>query len=255
VVSLTALIATPAAASGAVQFDQEHFLAAIHDAAVPGPSDVDEHLFALSDDNRQLIWRTDPDGRQVAVASVMTRDDTKFYSQRSGLTPGPPQYGIGAKHIVWVTLAPELQRWCRRYARRLARAGVRNPARRVRQRVTQRLGLPPDKRYTRVIEFWVDPADVFRPCPDPEVDDRRCEFELAAGARVEGIDDYAAFFTWLFYTSYFYQSSNVKGAPWTRLGYTYDWGGLSKFGASEYILQAGTKWERRSRQTLNDYCQ
>jgi hypothetical protein len=247
---LTALLASPAAASGAAPFDREHFLAAVRDAAAPGETDIDYNLFALSDANHRLIWRTEPGGRKVAVASVMTSDTfTGHYQEMTGTTPPPPLYGLEAHPMVWVTLAPELQAWCRRYARRLARAGVRNPAKLVRQRVTQRLGLPPNKRYTRVVELWVDPADVFRPCADPAVDDRRCQLQLTA-AQVDGIDNYTGFFTWLYYTTY-----SVNAAPWTRLGYTYDWGGRSKFGASEYILQGSTPWERRSARPLSDYCQ
>jgi hypothetical protein len=244
---LTALTASPASAA---PFDREHFLAAIRDAAVPEASDVDTHLFPLSEGNPQLVWRNGPGGRQVAVASVMTGATyTRHYTDPSGTTPPAPIYGPHGNPMVWVTLAPELQRWCRRYVRRLARAGVRRPARRLRQRVTQRLGLPPDTRYTRVVELWVDPAKVFRPCPDPGVADRRCELQLD-GAEVPGIDDYPAFFSWLYYTSY-----SIHGAPWTRLGYTYDWGGRSKFGASEYVLTAGSPWELRSAARVHDYCQ
>jgi hypothetical protein len=247
---LTASMALPASANSATApFDRQHFLAAMRDAAVPGPADVDTHLFALSDANRQLIWRTDSGRRQVAVTSVMTRDVyTKYYARGSGTTPPAPLYGLKANAMVWVTLAPELRRWCRRYARRLARAGARNPARRVRRRVAQRLGLDPRVRYARVVEMWVDPANVFRPCPDPGVADRSCELRLT-DAQVKGIDDYAAFFTWLYYTSY-----SATGAPWTRLGYTYDWGGHGKFGASEYILTASTPWQARSAAGLYDYC-
>jgi hypothetical protein len=248
---LAAAMASPASADGAgVPFDRKHFVAAIRDAAVPGPSDVDTHLFALSDANRQLVWRSDGSGRQVAVVSVMTRDTyTRFYAGGTGTTPPAPLYGLNANPMVWVTLAPELQRWCRRYARRLARAGVRNRARRVRHRVTQRLGLGPGNPHTRAVELWVDPANVFRPCPDPGVADRSCELQLT-GAQVRGIEDYTAFFTWLYYGSY-----SADGAPWTRLGYTYDWGGSSKFGASEYILTASTPWEVRSATSVHEYCQ
>jgi hypothetical protein len=249
VAALTVLMASPTAADGAARFDQKHFLAAIRDAAVPQPSDVNSHLFALSDDNRQLVWRTDSGRRRVAVVTVMTNDTyTRFYAGGSGSTPSAPLYGLDAKPMVWVTLAPHLQRWCRRYARRLSRAGVPNIAQRVRRRVTQRLGLPPGTPYRRVVELWVDPAHVFRPCPDPDVADRSCDLRLTQ-QHVQGIDDYTAFFTWLYYKSY-----SPDGAPWTRLGYTYDWGQASKFGESEYILNAGTPWEVRSARSLNDYC-
>ena len=90
--------------------------------------------------------------------------------------------------------------------------------RKAARRVRQRLGLPPGTPYTRVVEVWVDPANVSRPCPDPGVDDRSCELAVTQTQVVKGIEDYAAFFiSWLYYKSY-----SLEGAPWTRLGYTYD---------------------------------
>ena len=29
------------------------------------------------------------------------------------------------------------------------------------------------------------------------------------------------------------------GYPWTRQGYTYDWGGRTKFGLSEFVIKKG----------------
>src|SRR3954467_15345395 len=53
IVLATVFVALSAAvASAGVPFDQEHFIAAIRDASVPQRSDVDPHLFELSDDNR-----------------------------------------------------------------------------------------------------------------------------------------------------------------------------------------------------------
>ena len=231
----------------------------VGDARPPGGGHGADRLTCL-DLGRDDLVRSAASGQlQVAVVSVMSKADyTAFYTEQStktnppsGTTPKAPLYGVNATHRVWVTLAPELQRWCRRYVRGLKRAGVKHPERRVRPRVTQRLGLDPERRYTRVVEMWVEPANVFRPCPDPDVVDRRCDLTLPSPTpQVNGIDDYAAFFSWLYYASY-----TTSGAPWTRLGYTYDWGGgSSNFGASEYILTASTPWEVRSAATLNDYC-
>lgn len=167
---VAAALVVASAAGAAVPFDQSHFIAAIRNASVPQPSAVDTHLFQLSNANRQLIWRPGSGRRQVAVAVVMTTETYRsFYATGSGTTPAP-------EPVVWVTLAPQLKRWCQQLTRRLARAAVLHPApvdlaSRVRRRVVQRLGLSPSTPYTQIVELWVDRTRLFRPCPDPAVTD------------------------------------------------------------------------------------
>lgn len=67
--------------------------------------------------------------------------------------------------------------------------------------------------------------------------------------QVKGISDNRAFFASLYESSY-----SLDGAPWTRLGYTYDWGGSSRFGASEYMLTTGTHYDVQSTSTITGYC-
>ena len=249
IVLATVFVALSAAVARAgVPFDQKHFIAAIRDASVPQRSDVDAHLFELSDANQRLVWRPGSNRQQVKVAVVMTVPTYRnYYRSGSGTTPL-------SRPAVWATLAPQLQAWCRKFARRRARAAPRNGASsdlatRVRRRLVQRLGLSPRIPYKRVVELWVDRANVFRPCPDPGVADRRCQLQMQGTPQVKGIADYPSFFASLYVNSY-----GADGAPWTRLGYTYDWGGPDKFGASEYMLTTGTHYEVKSATTVYDYC-
>ncbi len=155
--------------------------------------------------------------------------------------------------MVWVTLAPQLESWCRQLAHRLAHTAPHHSpsplATRVRDRVIQRLGLSPRTPYEKVVELWVHRDDVFRPCPDPGVSDRRCNLQMQGTPRVKGIADYPSFFASLYVSSY-----SIDGAPWTRLGYTYDWGGPSRFGESEYMLTTSSHYEVRSASSIRAYC-
>ena len=99
--------------------------------------------------------------------------------------------------------------------------------------------------------MWVSPKDMMRPCPDREVDDNRCEVDAASD-----VDDYRNWFTGNFAKSY-----SVSGAPWTRLGYTYDWAPANDTanphkpkGASEFILKPGTPYTITGRFTTLEYC-
>ncbi|MFO0210323.1 MAG: hypothetical protein ACK53E_05995, partial [Pseudanabaena sp.] len=45
------------------------------------------------------------------------------------------------------------------------------------------------------------------------------------------------------------------GYPWTRMGYTYDWGNPnSEVGLSEFVINTGTAFEVKSVQTTDKYC-
>jgi hypothetical protein len=249
IITLVALLvwapAAPAASTAAgggsqlaAPFDAAHFLDAIRDASVPEPSEIDNHLFALSGDNPRLVWRSGPDGKQIAVAAVMTEDTyQRYYESGSGTTPS-------SKPVLWVTLVPQLGDWCRHL-----RQTLRESAARLRRRVVQRLGLAPTTPYNRVVELWVDPAKVFRPCPDPATGDNHCELQMHGTPQVKGISDYPSFFASLYVGAY-----GIEGAPWTRLGYTYDWGGSKEFGESEYMLTTSTRYEVRSAGTVSEYC-
>lgn len=246
VVIVGVFVALTSPASGAVPFDHKHFVAAIRSASVPTPADIDTHLFALADSNPLLVWRPGSDRQQLAVAIVMTlKTYESYYASGSGTTPS-------SRPVVWVTLAPQLESWCRQLARRLAHTAPRHSpalAQRVRRRVIQRLGLSPTTPYEKVVELWVDRANLFRPCPDPGVSDHRCSFQMQGTPHVKGIADYPVFFASLFVGSY-----NLDGAPWTRLGYTYDWGGRNRFGESEFMLTTNTRYAVRSAASIPAYC-
>jgi hypothetical protein len=74
---------------------------------------------------------------------------------------------------------------------------------------------------------------VFRPAGDPEIDDASAGPELTTG-----VD--SAYREW-FNASIIY-SYYPKSAPWTRLGYTYDWNGqYGDQGLSEFIIRKGSE--------------
>ena len=72
---------------------------------------------------------------------------------------------------------------------------------------------------------------------------------MAGTPKVIGVPDYPSFFASLYVDSY-----STDGAPWTRLGYTYDWGGRSEVGLSEFMLAPETAYAVRSASSIADYC-
>lgn len=228
--ALAAIVAGSAAAKGI----PPRYLHALQDAAVPLPSEVSKHLWAVSDANARLEWR-DPGTRRELAAAIVMRDDSyaSYYASGSGKTPA-------VRPVVWVSLAPQLRGWCRK----LGLTGAR-----LTRRIEQKLGLPPWGAYTKVVEIWIDRGRLFRPCPDPGTADTSCDLALTGTPKVVGVPDYPSFFASLYVDAY-----SANGAPWTRLGYTYDWGGRSEVGLSEFMLAPETEYTVRSASSIAEYC-
>jgi hypothetical protein len=222
---------------------QKRFIEAISDAAVPTPAKIDDRLVPIRRDNPALRWENDSPDARVKVVSWMSEDAfQRYYSQPEDLPAdksAPPTWGT----MMWVTAVPQVRDFCRAL-------GTRDNAA-ITNRLLQLIGLPPTGKNARFVEMWVSPKDMMRPCPDREVDDNRCEVDAASD-----VDDYRAWFTGNFAKSY-----SVSGAPWTRLGYTYDWAPASDTanphkpkGVSEFILKPGAPYTISGRFTTLEYC-
>ncbi|WP_136247430.1 hypothetical protein [Halomonas borealis] len=184
-------------------------------------------------------------GERVRVALWSNQQTVdQFYTAESGTTPP-------GKPVVWVTLAPELKQWC---------SGLDwssdDPQQRAAgyQRISQRLGLPPYALNDRFVTLWVEPERLMRPCADPGTEGHACRVELPESLGVPDLkrEAYAAWFTDNVGSAY-----SAEGAPWTREGWTYDWGveeGESPHGVSEFMLAPRTEYEIEGRYKAEDYC-
>ena len=189
----------------------EKYAAAIVDAMVADDNERSTNLIALREDNPATVWKTFGTERRVLV-TTWTSWDTSYTGGEAA----------AAKYDMWVTAAPELRTWWKtRYDGRTDTT----------VRLEQLLGLSPGRRKTAFLSIWVRPQDVFRPAGDPEIDDASAGPELAAT-----VDSaYRAWFNASIIYSYY-----PKTAPWTRLGYTYDWNGqYGEQGLSEFIVRKG----------------
>lgn len=209
---------------------------AVNDAAVAESNEINGRLFAINSANQALQWK---DGKVLVVS---WKSKSSYESNYKNQTHTAPQ----EKYVTWVTAAPQLRAFCREYVQN-------NPHGDLNQRLKQYLGLNPDWSYEVFLEMWVDPADVFRPCVDPEVDDASCQLKFAEDEvpTVKNIADYPTFYKNLYFNDFRYR----PGVPWTGLGYTYDWGNpADPVGASEYILSPGSPYQIERVVETADYC-
>lgn len=213
--------------------DQDRYQAAIADAAVARPARVYPLL---------PVPATDP----VSVVSWVS----ERWVPCAGRTP-PCEMQI-ERSPLWVTLSGEVQGKCRQW--QLTGAALA-------RRLEQLLGLPPDQppqyRMTRFAVVEVPGASLQRPClgvDDSAPAQPRCTV-VAPNTPPDALRNFVG---QQMASSYVVGNPAGPGYPYTRLGYTYDWGapaGAHPYGASEFILPVGTTVKVQAMVDTAAYCQ
>ncbi len=184
------------------------YFIAISDAKIAEPAEIYPNLIPILETNCYLFWKD----KRVLVATWTKYPDVYRVLDTLTIVRGD----------VWVTVVPEIRDWFQ------SNGAVADTV----LRIEQLLGLPPCSDYSYFIEMWVDPADLFRPAPDNEITDKICELDFPAGTD----ESYKQWFRNNSQHSY-----TPSGYPWTRLGYTYDWGpSESEIGLSEFVIKNGS---------------
>ncbi|WP_052700206.1 hypothetical protein [Methylocucumis oryzae] len=158
------------------------YLRSVHDASIAQASEIVTTLDAITPDNTSLVWNQDK--TQLKVVTWKSQSSYQNY-----LLPYT-QTSSSEKNVVWVTLAPKMQEFCRDYLQTHPNATPSS----LDYRLKQRLGLNPDWQYDVFVEMWVAPEDIFRPCVDPDTSDSQCELDFTTQLPVvKNIQDYKAF--------------------------------------------------------------
>ena len=212
------------------------YYSALMDVEQVRADEISTNLTAIVKDNPNIQWQ----GDRLKVATFAK---AKY------------QYEIGStepqSRDLWVTVVPELKNFCTAYA---------STGREITPRIEQLLGLPPGQNEPRkIVEFWVEAKDLFRPTPDPEITDREAELEFRLPNEFSSVSDkYKEWFNRELdsFKSRLKEMNPAKmPAPWTRLGYTYDWGeSTNHIGLSEFVLTKGANLEVDSVATVENYC-
>ena len=195
--------------------------------------------------NGKLKWENYVDSR-VLVTTWTRRYDR--YEEGEETT---------AQKEIWVTVVPELQEFCQQYDTKKKGEGIPLP-----YRLNQVLGLAPEtrKKYEerKLVEIWVKPKYLFKPTPYPEITDREAEL------------DFFQSYSSILFISYkhklwFRDQSRTNRNPWTKLGYTYDWGNEGDWkeidperpayvGLSEFIIREDAPIKIHSINEAEEYC-
>ncbi|MBN1938390.1 MAG: hypothetical protein JW843_02310 [Candidatus Aminicenantes bacterium] len=244
------------------------YLAALRDASVSEPNEISRNLLAIVPfedpvntallKGGSLVWEGEPGRSRLLVAAFMSRDSYDRY-YRANLEAGLSEYTLTKS--LWVTVVPELRNFFWGEGLTPIWTAIPTPG-----RVKQILGLHPAYDYDVILELFADPADLFRPSPDPEISDHEAELAYPGNGGEAWIfprdanpflalrtDVYFKDSAWtqaLTYNEWFSARADTIyaigdendpwswGWPWTRLGYTYDWGNsIDHVGLSEFVLR------------------
>lgn len=205
----------------------ERYRNAIADARTIEPSEICTSLVPIQESNGTLSWTVESGEKHVLMVTWTSWEGFDKQVRQS----------VALQRDVWVTAVPELRDFCREHS------GITD----LTLRIEQVLGLPPRCGKDRFVELWVLPEDIFRPSADPEIDDSTAGSEFPP----EVDRDHQEWIDQLMETSY-----TPDGYPWTRLGYTYDWGDEDdEIGLSEYVIRAGAEVIVSSISGLYEYCE
>jgi hypothetical protein len=115
-----------------------------------------------------------------------------------------------------------------------------------RMRLAQKLGLQAadgnSDRKKRFLVLWASPEALFRPAPDPEVNDGEAVLAMRYG-QVEVANDWTTkHYDWKRANSYDEHEASWNAYPFSGFGYTYDWADVDsgrleeKIGFSEFVV-------------------
>lgn len=202
--------------------DEEAYTLALQKAAIPFSNAISSTLTPINAENKKLIRKTVNGQEYILTISLKSKQATEWYKN------DPDGFYNTGNFQIWVTVVPDLKE----------RIQALKPAD-VQYRLKQLLGLPPNAEYAYIVEFWVKPEDLFRPCPDREVSDNVCGLDFPVNTPSE----YKKWFNDSRIERYYAAKEVYRKYPWTQLGYTYDWDFKSKtpIGMSEFVVDVNKK--------------
>ena len=204
---------------------EERYVQSIDDVMTRQGSYTYTGLNPINDTNPRLIWNSSAADKGVLVL-IFTRYNSSYPVNSTIST----WWGE-----TWVTVVPDLRQFFQQNV-----GAEENKT----LRTCELLGLPWNSKNTFFVEAYVQPKDLFRPAGDNEIYDDTAGMALPVNATA----DYVKWFNGNIISSYF-----PKTFPWSRMGYTYDWGSESHIGLSEYVLMKNSTIYVTSVSTVTGY--
>jgi len=209
---------------------EKKYKEAVTDAKTAEYSEISYDLIDITPFNSKIKWNKN---KTMVLAVTWTSWDGYDNMKNQELK---------IERDVWVTIVPQIKNFCKQLDLNDKKLSLR---------LEQVLGVPPDNGKTKFAEIWVSPHDLFRPSPDPEIDDRQAQINYPVSETFIKISkEHVEWMNALKKTSY-----GDNGYPWTRLGYTYDWGNPhTEVGLSEFVIKKGATVKINKVFNTSNYC-
>ena len=239
----------------------EKYQYAVHDAMIANEWEK-KPLIAISEKTKGLEWKTSTKSgkRFVKVlhwaGNYMWKNTTESerFQTKSRVKIGDDALWVSIPFEVKAFIGDNLQQ-----TKGVARE----------DRLKQYFGMPLSAEKIGFLEIWVEEKDLFRPTPDREISDDKAELDFRDSDLTfktkKAIDmtpeekrdkEHYEWMTKLAKASYLDKDPlhDNPPYPWTRLGYTRDWGNdETAQGASEFCIVPGARVYIASKIKTDDY--
>lgn len=227
---------------------------------------------SVSADDKVWIWPDDYDPRYVQAVTKTSGELTKKdvvdnlttigpsdhirngsgqilmsmftnYSSSPGVPAYNRSYSQSPGRNLWVAVAPKYQDFLLEHNVAAADVALRSK---------QLLGLPENSKNYYVVELWSDNSSLFRPAMDDDITHPKTSLSFV-GEMADESNPRRQWFDGNFDT--YNPAKTNPPFPWTRAGYTYDWGRDNHVGLSEFIFEgtAGKAFSVRSVISVTSY--
>jgi len=258
---LLALFAQSCSGASASEDPAAMWAAAIADAQVPTAAKISKDLTAITADETGLVWEGEAGNSRLFVITTMSEYAYENYGYKTAFETGD-DYVLTETALTWVTAVPKAIDYFKTLG--YTASTVTN------LRFAQALGLPVPTGERMVVGLYVNITDMFRPCPDPEINDHECVLDfptnhaggfLAFDPAMLIKESSACSTDGCTYDAWFDNRREIvyTGAnafPFTQLGYTYDWASdapAGHIGLSEFAVKGGSSFKVVSADTASTY--
>lgn len=212
-------VVTPRGTKVSTGMDSDSLLQVKYEAAIADAAEAKQEeiypLVTVTLESEGVTW--DRDSTRVLVITFHDRPD--IYDTDT----------LVMSQEVWVVSEKELYSWYK-----ANKTGVKDWD----VRLKQLLGIRANAKYTHFSALWVKPMDLVRPAYQTDV--KLDSMTLSFG---EDFKDYDSDKEFKLSFKRWFDDNRAKaydkktGYPWTRLGYTYDWGAEGKkYGLTEFLI-------------------
>ena len=206
----------------ALDYDTAEYNAAVQDAMIAEESEIRD-LVTLTTDDSRVSWK---DGKVLLLTFHKYPDS---YVEGSTFTTGD--------WYMWTVTDGEIIEWYKDNWGDLSDMSVA---------LKQLLGMPVSSTNCYISAVWVDVADVIRPAYQTDPTKQLTAADLDGSA----LGEYKDWFNSNILSSYF---SPWGQYPWTRLGYTYNWGADDAYGLTEFLVLKNSTVTVEFTKTLDDF--